>query len=111
MRILFIFALTAIAGIAHGEAQLSPPELWSQFKDLNKSKAACEVQGSFVLDKLQAENRVHNEHGVYAVIKNNRIVIKCLSMAENKSKLMVAVAGYDRDSVELIRNKLIKEIR
>lgn len=114
MKIKFRFFLAAtLVGLVSSSSFAGdvnrPPELWSWFKDLNKSADACQIQSSFILDKLKITDRVENENGIYGVYKTNRIVVKCLAQGE-KSKLMVAVAGHDRDSVELLRNLIIKEI-
>ncbi|EAT13879.1 hypothetical protein HF888_10605 [Bermanella marisrubri] len=92
-------------------AEGKPPELWSWFKDLNKSKEACQIQSSYSLKVLGLENQVENEHGIYGNVRSNRVVVKCIGMSPNKSKLMVAVAGHNRDSVELVRNKIIDSIK
>jgi len=91
-------------------ASEKPPELWSWFKDLNKSKEACEIQSSYILQSISLENQKETEHGIYGNVKSNRVVVKCISISSNKSKLMVAVAGNNRDSVEIIRNKIVKSI-
>ncbi len=91
-------------------ASEKPPELWSWFKDLDKSKEACEIQSSYVLQSISLENKKETEHGIYGNVKSNRVVVKCLSMSKGTSKLMVAVAGNNRGSVELIRNKIIQSI-
>ena len=96
------------ACLAHEPGKV--PELWSWFKDLNKSASACEIQSSFALQKIGLENQVENEYGVYGTYKGNRVVVKCLAMGEGKSKAWVAVAGHDRDAVELVRNIIVKEI-
>ncbi|WP_339074623.1 hypothetical protein [Teredinibacter turnerae] len=88
----------------------TPPELWSWIKDLDKSKEACEIQSSYVLQALSLENQIENEYGVYGNVKSNRVVVKCIEISANKSKLMVAVAGNNRDSVEIIRNKIVQSI-
>lgn len=105
MALLTTLSLTAIA---HDE---KPPELWSWFKDLNKSKEACEIQSTFVMDKLKVEDVISNAYGIYGNVKSNRVVVKCIAMGENASKLMVAVAGQNKDSVELVRNQIVKSIR
>ncbi len=87
-----------------------PPELWSWIKDLNKSKEACEIQSSFILQSIQLENQKENEYGIYGNVKSNKIVVKCISITDNTSKLLVAVAGNNRDSVELLRNYLVNAI-
>ena len=106
-NLLFILLLTS--PFAHSSDQ--PPELWSWFKDLKKSKEACEIQSSYTLQKLALENQTENEYGIYGNVKSNRVVVKCIEITPNSSKLMVAVAGYNKDSVELIRNKIIKSIK
>ena len=93
---------------AHDSNKL--PELWSLFKDLNKSSAACKIQSSFILEKIGVKKLVINSYGLYGEFKNNRVVVKCVERDE-KSTLWVAIAGHDRDSVELIRNKIIKDIQ
>jgi len=75
---------------------------------LNKSKEAREIQGAFILQKLQISNQTENEYGIYSNVKSNRVVVKCISIGENKSKWLVAVAGHDRDSVAIIRNTIVK---
>ena len=87
-----------------------PPELWSWFKDLDKSKEACEIQSSYVLQDLNIEDLHENKYGIYGNVKSNRVVVKCISIADNKSKLMVAVAGNNKDSVEILRNKIVNSI-
>lgn len=89
---------------------MAPPELWSWYKNMNKSAEACKLQSQFILEKIGIENIVHNEYGVYGTYTSNRIVIKCLPNNEN-SLLWVAVAGSDRDSVEILRNKIIYDVK
>ena len=103
---IFLFLLSGSAYSAE-----KPPELWSWFKDLNKSKEACEIQSSYALQVIGLENQIENEYGIYGNIKSNRVVVKCIEMSPTESKLMVAVAGYNRDSVELVRNKIIDSIQ
>jgi hypothetical protein len=103
----FFMFLASAPGFAAGQS--TPPELWSWFKDMNKSAQACDIQSAFVLQKLNIENITKTDYGIYGTLKGNRIVVKCLEMGK-KSKLWVAVAGNDRDSVELLRNTLVKEI-
>ncbi len=86
------------------------PELWSWIKDLEKSKAACEIQSSFVLKGLKLDSQEENKYGIYSTYKNNRIVIKCIDVSPTMSKLLVLVAGNDRDAVELLRNKIVRSI-
>ena len=105
LALLMLFPLVALAG-----DEGRPPALWSWIKDLNKSKEACEIQSSFVLQKIKLENQVENEFGIYGNVKSNRVVVKCIAIGKNKSKLLVAVAGYNRDSVELVRNHIVKLI-
>tara|TARA_R110002050_G_scaffold273764_1_gene417938 strand:+ start:348 stop:674 length:327 start_codon:yes stop_codon:yes gene_type:complete len=88
-----------------------PPELWSWLKDLNKSKEACEIQSSYTLKALGLENQIENEYGIYGNVKSNRVVVKCIEISENRSKLMVAVAGNKKDSVAMVRNKIVKSIK
>jgi hypothetical protein len=109
MKKEIIAILCFASSICNASVQSNPPELWSWFKDLDKSVKACEIQSSYVLQKLKIENQIENEYGIYGSLKGNRIVVKCIEFNE-KSKLLVSVAGNDRDSVELIRNLLIKEI-
>ena len=56
-----------------------PPELWSWFKDLKKSKEACLTQSFLALDEINLENTIKNKYGFYGNIKNNKIVVKCLA--------------------------------
>lgn len=108
-KMLLIISCIACAKAFAHQADTAP-ELWSGFKDLNKSKEACEIQSSYILDKLKVEGIVENRYGIYGRVKSNRVVVKCISTGENSSKLMVAVAGYNRDSVELVRNSIISSI-
>ncbi|MES2822550.1 MAG: hypothetical protein V4732_03040 [Pseudomonadota bacterium] len=110
MKKVILAFLCVLSPLSYANSQSTPPELWSWFKDLNKSAKACEIQSSFILQKLKVENQTENEYGLYGNIKGNRIVVKCIAMGET-SKLWVAVAGNDRDSVEYVRNLLIKEIQ
>lgn len=87
-----------------------PPELWSWFKDLQKSKEVCLTQSFFALSEIGLKNTAQNEYGFYGNIENNTVVVKCLSNDSNSSKVMVAVAGANRKSVESIRNNFIKLI-
>lgn len=108
-RLLLAFSCyLPLTAITH---EVQPPELWSWFKDLNKSKEACEIQSTFVMDKLKVEDVISNAYGIYGNVKSNRVVVKCISISENVSKLMVAVAGHNKDSVELVRNQIVKSIR
>ncbi|HDZ39144.1 MAG TPA: hypothetical protein ENH62_12795 [Marinobacter sp.] len=105
-----ILAFVLFSGSCFAHEPEKAPELWSWFKDLDKSAAACEIQSSFALQKIGIENQVENEYGIYGTYKGNRVVVKCLAMEKGKSKVWVAVAGNDRDAVELVRNMIVKEI-
>ena len=111
MKSIFLLATFFLTEscFAHPVGNNKPPELWSWFKDLEKSVKACEIQSSFILQNLHFENRTENQYGIYATYRDNSIVVKCIEVGE-KSKLWVAVAGSDRDSVEALRNMIIKEI-
>jgi hypothetical protein len=91
-------------------AESKPPELWSSIKDLNKSKEACEIQSAYMLKSINLENQIENKYGIYGNVKSNRVVVKCIEISARKSKLMVAVAGNNKDSVEIVRNKIIRAI-
>ncbi|MEX2961341.1 hypothetical protein [Microbulbifer sp. TYP-18] len=95
---------------ANASSEEKPPELWSWIKDLDKSKEACEIQSSYVLQSLHLDNQIENQHGIYGNVKSNRVVVKCIAISPNQSKLLVAVAGNDRNSVEIVRNKIIQSI-
>lgn len=114
--------LLSMTALAHENTQA--PHLWSTFKDLDKSVAACRIQARFDFGGLGIEHVVENTRGVYGtyVINGNdrtdglnvrnqsiRVVAKCTAQG-NKSQLWIMVAGHDKDAVELIRNKLAKEI-
>lgn len=107
MRLL-ILCILLCSSTAHAEA--TPPELWSWIKDLDKSKEACEIQSSYVLEELGLDNKKENQYGIYGNVKSSRVVVKCIEISANQSKLLVAVAGMDRNAVELVRNKIIKSI-
>jgi hypothetical protein len=109
-KVVLAFVLV-FAGSVQAETPERPPELWSWVKDLSKSKEACEIQSSFVLKKLNVQNQVENEYGIYGLVKSNRIVVKCIAISERSSKLLVAVAGQNRDSVELIRNEIVALVK
>lgn len=106
----FLLVFFALLMASFSQASERPPELWSWIKDLDKSKQACEIQSSYVLQELNLENQVENDYGIYGNVKSNRVVVKCIEIAATKSKLLVAVAGQDRDSVEIVRNKIIQSI-
>ena len=107
MKRIIPLLLLPFSVIAHESKK--PPELWSWFKNMSKSSEACKIQSSFILEKIGVKNVIQNEHGVYGVFQSNRIVVKCLPKEKN-SILWVAVAGTDRDSVELIRNKIVTDV-
>ncbi len=105
---LITLLLLSISGLS--SASDKPPEVWSWVKDLSKSKEACDIQSSYVLQELQLESQVQNDYGIYGNVKSNRVVVKCIEIAAAKSKLLVIVAGQNRDSVELVRNKITHSI-
>jgi len=107
-KIIVLLLIFPLQSFAHESKK--PPELWSWFKTLNKSTEACKIQSAFILEKIGVKNIIQNKHGVYGIYTSNRIVIKCLSK-NSKSILWVAVAGSDRDSVELIRNKIVSDVK
>ncbi len=49
---------------SHPVGNNKPPELWSWFKDLEKSVKACEIRSSFILQNLHFENRTENQYGI-----------------------------------------------
>lgn len=108
MKRIILLLILPFSVFAHESNK--PPELWSWFKDMNKSSEACKIQSSFILDKIGVKDIKQNEYGVYGVFQSNRIVVKCLPKDKN-SILWVAVAGTDRDSVELIRNKIVDDVK
>jgi hypothetical protein len=108
MRWIIVVPLIFIAFSAWSSEK--PPELWSWFKDLDKSKEACEIQSSYVLQAISLENQTENQYGIYGNVKSNRVVVKCIEISKYKSKLMVAVAGNNKDSVEIVRNKIVNSI-
>lgn len=111
MKAILLLLITSLSFNVTAHEADTPPELWSWFKDLNKSKEACDIQSSFTLSELKLKNQTETEYGIYGHIKSNKIVVKCISTGPNQSKLMVAVAGHNKDSVKLIRDKIIKSIQ
>ena len=63
-----------------------------------------------MLQSLNLDNQFENKYGIYGNVKSNRVVVKCIAITDKKSKLMVAVAGNNKDSVEIIRNKIVNSI-
>ena len=110
MKLGLIVLSLIISSSSFAHQDETPPELWSWFKDLNKSKEACEIQSSYILKDLDLDNQVENQYGIYGNVKSNSVVVKCIEMTPVKSKLLVVVAGKNKDSVELIRNKIVKLI-
>jgi len=109
MKKIVATTLMSVCFSATAHESTSPPQLWSDFKDLNASKEACEIQSLSVLEGLNLSNIIQNQYGIYGIFKSNRIVVKCLKQG-SKSKVWVAVAGHDRDTVEMLRNKIIQGI-
>lgn len=107
MKWIFTIFLAASTVVSASDKS---PELWSWIKDLNKSKEACEIQSSYILQSIKLENQKENDYGIYGNVKSNRVVVKCIEISKNSSKLMVAVAGNNRDSVEIVRNEIVKSI-
>lgn len=107
---LFLIAILFTNNLSAHESD-KPPELWSWFKDLQQPKETCLKQSFLALSEVGLKNTTQNEYGFYGNIENNRVVVKCLSTEPDKSKVMVAVAGSNRKSVEYIRNKIIKLIK
>jgi len=85
MKKLALTCVCFITSLSHADNQSKPPELWSWFKDLDKSSKACEIQSSFVLNKLKIENQTENQYGIYGNIKDNRIVVKCIAIGKKAS--------------------------
>ena len=111
MKKAVLVFLVIFSGAVQATDEGRPPELWSWIKDLNKSKEACEIQSSYVLQQLNLQNQTENEYGIYGNIKSNRVVVKCIAISDESSKLLVAVAGHNRDAVELIRNQIVSSIK
>lgn len=109
MKKIIISLFLVLPSVCFAHDSVKTPELWSWFKELNKSAEACNIQSMFELEKLGIKKLVSNQYGQYGVFRSNRIVVKCLPRG-TKSTLVVAVAGYDRDSAELLRNKIISII-
>lgn len=110
MKVLLLLGLL-LTNIAFAHEVDKPPELWSWFKDLNKSKASCFTESFLALNQVGLTQITKNEYGFYGTYNNNRIVVKCLSLGANQSKVMVAVAGMKRESVADLRNKVIALIK
>ena len=107
---LFLIAILFSNSLLAHETD-KPPELWSWFKDLQQPKEVCLTQSFLALSEVGLKNTTQNEYGFYGNIENNRVVVKCLSTDSNSSKVMVAVAGSNRKSVESVRNNIIKLIK
>ena len=69
----------------------------------------CPLQSKFVLEQMGVEQLAANDNGIDGVLRGNRVVVKCTGSGA-KSVSWVAVAGADRDSVDLIRNKIHADI-
>lgn len=110
MKKWIIILMLLFSGTGNAHDSNEPPQLWSWFKDLNKSAEACKIQSLFTLEKLGIDNVVENQYGLYGTYQANRIVVKCLSQ-DKASIVWVAVAGHDRESVERLRNTIVKEIK
>lgn len=110
MKKMLLVFLAVLVNSGLAQASESPPELWSSIKDLDRPKDACAIQSSYALKKLSVENQVENAYGIYGNLKGNRIVVKCIGISEKSSKVLVAVAGRHQDSVELLRNDIVRLI-
>lgn len=110
MNRIFLISMLFLSANVFSHQNNDVPELWSWFKDLKKSKEACEIQSAYTLQKLNVDNIVENKYGIYGNVKSNRVVVKCIEISKNESKLMVAVAGLNKDSVEIVRNQIINSI-
>ena len=107
--LLLLLILWSFPVYAHNDN--SPPQLWSWFEDLDVSKKECRNESLNALETLRIRNIVQNQHGTYGTFRSNRVVVKCLKLKKNKSKLWVAVAGPVASSVESLRNKIINQIK
>ena len=103
-------ALTLAASPISASEPKEPPHLWSWIKDLNKSREACEIQSAYALRKLKLSSQVENDYGIYGTVKGNRVVVKCIAISDTSSKVLVAVAGINKDAVERVRNEIVKAI-
>lgn len=87
----------------------SPPQLWSDHKQLNLSVGACADKGYKVLQKLGFSKIVQNQFNVYGNFQNNRAAVKCVDQNQ-QSFVYAMVAGEDVKQVEKLRNAIMKEL-
>ena len=107
MKILFLF-LTALSFNIHAHEYKQIPELWSDFRDLNMSENQSSIEIFHKMSEFDLSNLTKNQYGVYGNINNSQVVLKCIEISSSKSKVLVAVAGLDRKTVESTRNTIIR---
>jgi 3D (Asp-Asp-Asp) domain-containing protein len=81
------------------------PELWSHHKVLQVPATACAERASQVLDELGFQGVTREGLSRYGNLAHNRAAVKCAEIPGG-SFLYFAVAGSDRATVELLRNRI-----
>ncbi len=109
VRVFSLLFLVVISNFSYAHDAAKVPSLGSWYKDLDKSVSACKLQSLYKVKDIGVLNIVETDFGIYGAYKGNRVVVKCMARGE-KSTLLVMVAGSDHDSVEAIRNRLVKVI-
>lgn len=84
----------------------SPPQLWSDHKQLNISLGTCALKAYSALKSLGFSSVVQNGNFSYGNFHSSRAAIKCVAN-NNGSFVYVAVAGSEKEIVEKLRNELI----
>ena len=80
----------------------TPPQLWSDHKQLDIPIGVCADRGFNVLQALGYSNVVKNGNFSYGNYNENRAAVKCVENGAG-SFIYFAVAGPKRDTVEQLR--------
>ena len=90
--------------------ELTPPQLWSDHKQLSISVGACGLKGYGALLALGFSSVVQNGDYSYGNFLSNRAAVKCVAN-DKGSFVYVAIAGQHKDIVEKLRNEVMRKMQ
>jgi len=90
-------------------AAATPPQVWSDHKQLDVPVAVCAERAFNVLNALGYSQVVQNGNYAYGNSNENRAAVKCVESAE-RSFVYFIVAGPKRETVEQLRNAIARKL-
>jgi hypothetical protein len=91
-------------------AAATPPQVWSDHKQLDVPVAVCAERAFNVLNALGYSQVVRNGNYSYGNSNESRAAVKCVDESAQRSFVYFIVAGPRRETVEQLRNQIARKL-